>query len=247
MTYLLAALAGLAGAAAGWFIAAALGNAIAGAMGVTNFEGARAMVAVWLIGPIGAITGLCAGLWLALRYVGGFTSFGDIAWRGGAVTLVLIAIAAAAVVFRLHTLPMLGGGRGLPPQLIFEIRVPAALVLPPEKHQLKIELHTDRNSADALLTGPWPPTAGSDAETRVIAGLVDLYFRTSRRMIVMKLADGRSMLFAPKLRANPAASPAFGEWQALDWVDEPGAKEPRRPRAGEALAIRYRVRWPGAD
>lgn len=247
MTYLLAALAGLAGAAAGWFIAAAIGSMIAGAMGVTNFEGARGMLAAWVFGPVGAVAGLCVGLWLVLRYVGGFTSFGDIAWRGGAVTLALVAIAAAAVVFRLHTLPMLGGGRSLPPQLIFEIRVPVALALPAERHLLKIELHTDKNSADALLTGPWPPPAGGDSDARIIAGLVDLYFRTSRRMIVMKLPDGRSMLFEPKLRANPAASPELGAWQAIDWVDEPDAKQPRRPRADEALAIRYRVRWPGAD
>ena len=207
MTYLLAALAGLAGAAAGWFIAAALGNAIAGAMGVTDFEGARGMAAVGGFGPIGA----------------------------------------AAVVVRLQTLPMLGGGRSLPPQLVFEIRVPAALALPAAQHDLKIELQTDRNTADALLTGPWPPAAGDEPGTRLVAGLVELYFRTSRRMIVAKLPDGRSLLFAPKLRAAPAGSPDFGDWRALDWVDDADAKQPRRPRADEAFAIRYRVRWPGAD
>ncbi|MBL8661851.1 MAG: hypothetical protein JNM29_03450 [Candidatus Odyssella sp.] len=247
MTYLLAALAGLAGAAAGWVIAAAAGSTIAGAMRVTDFEGARGVAAVWGFGPIGAAAGLCAGLWLVLRYVGGFASFGEIAWRGGAVTLALVAFGAAAVVVRLQTLPMLGGGRSLPPQLVFEIRVPAALALPAAQHDLKIELQTDRNTADALLTGPWPPAAGDVPDTRIVAGLVELYFRTSRRMIVAKLPDGRSLLFAPKLRAAPAGSPDFGDWRALDWVDDADAKQPRRPRADEAFAIRYRVRWPGAD
>lgn len=247
MTYLLAGMAALVCAAAGWIGAAALGSVIAGAMGVTTFEGARGMVAAWLFGPIGALTGLCAGLWLVLRYYGGYTALGEIAWRGGAIALGLVAIAAAAVVFRLHTLPMLGGGRGLPPQLVFEIRVPAAIALPEEKHQLRIELHTDKNSADALLTGPWPPPDGPEPGTRIIEGLVDLYFRTSQRTIVMKLRDGRSMLFVPRLRANPAASQDLGPWMALDWVDESGAKEPRRPRPDEALAIRYRVRQPGQD
>lgn len=242
MTYLLAGVAGLVCAAAGWFVAVALGSVIAGAMGVTTFEGARGMAAAWLFGPVGALAGLCAGLWLVLRYHGGFTSAAEIAWRGGAVALVLAAIAAGAIAFRLHNLPMLGGGRALPPHLIFEIRVPAALALPAEKDQLKIELHTEKNTADALLTGPWPPPAAEEPDARIVAGLVELYFRTGRRMIVMKLPDGRSMLFAPKLRANPAPSRQFGAWQKLDWVDEPHAREPRAPRPDEALAIRYRVR-----
>jgi hypothetical protein len=247
MTYLLAGIAGLACAAAGWFIAVALGNVITGLAGVSNFEGARGMAVVWLFGPVGALIGLAAGLWLVLRFYGGFTSLGEIAWRGGAVTLALGAIAAGAIAFRVHNLPMLGGGDRLPPYLVFEIRIPKSLALPTAKHQLKIELHTDKNTADALITDPWPPPAGEDPDTRIVAGLVELHFRTSRRMIVMYLPDGRSVLFEPRLRANAAPSPQFGAWQELRWVDEPHSAGPRAPRPDEALAIRYLVRAAGPD
>lgn len=70
MTYILAAPAGLIGAAAGWFVAAMATIVMGGWLGVSDFEGSRGMLAVWGIGPLGGLAGLIAGIWLMLRHRG---------------------------------------------------------------------------------------------------------------------------------------------------------------------------------
>lgn len=67
MKALLIALGGLAGAVVGWIAAAAATIAFGEAFGLTNFEGQRAMTAVFFIGPMGGIVGLVLGLLLARR------------------------------------------------------------------------------------------------------------------------------------------------------------------------------------
>ncbi len=51
----------------GWLVAA-FGTLIIGStLGLSDFEGERAMVAFFGIGPVGGLIGLLTGLWLALR------------------------------------------------------------------------------------------------------------------------------------------------------------------------------------
>ncbi len=67
MTYVLAFLAALAGLVLGWLIAA-FGTLILGsAFGLRDFEGERAMVAFFGIGPVGGVIGLAIGIWLWRR------------------------------------------------------------------------------------------------------------------------------------------------------------------------------------
>jgi hypothetical protein len=65
--YVVAALAGLAGLVLGWVVAAFAFLIIGGMAGVSDFEGKRAMLAFFAVGPIGGVAGLIVGLWLALR------------------------------------------------------------------------------------------------------------------------------------------------------------------------------------
>jgi hypothetical protein len=65
--YALAALAGLAGLILGWIVAAFGFLVIGGMAGVSDFEGKRAMLAFFALGPIGGVVGLAVGLWAALR------------------------------------------------------------------------------------------------------------------------------------------------------------------------------------
>jgi hypothetical protein len=68
MTYLLAVLAGIAGAVTGYFLGAAIGIGIAPLLGISSFEGASGYFAAFATGPAGTILGLVLGPWLVLRY-----------------------------------------------------------------------------------------------------------------------------------------------------------------------------------
>ncbi len=67
MKALVTLLGGLAGAIAGWVVAAAATLLLGSYFGLTEFEGERSMTAVFGIGPVGGVIGLIVGLWLALR------------------------------------------------------------------------------------------------------------------------------------------------------------------------------------
>jgi hypothetical protein len=62
MIYILAFLAGVIGAGAGFFLAAVLGSVLAGALGGSSFEGAAGYLAVFGFGPVGGLIGLILGL-----------------------------------------------------------------------------------------------------------------------------------------------------------------------------------------
>ena len=79
MTYILAFLAAVAGAVAGFFLATALGSVVASAFGISSFEGASGYFAVFLFGLPGGLIGLVLGLWLVFRYKGGHRTFSAIA------------------------------------------------------------------------------------------------------------------------------------------------------------------------
>ena len=67
----------------------------------------------------------------------------------------------------------------------------------------------------------------------MLQGVVDLYFRTSSRILVLHIKGEPDRLFMLKLPANPPASPDFGPWQRVDSIDDtarPGAAESGRWR-----------------
>ena len=68
MRIILAILAGLFGAAAGWTATAFAALIISGYLGISDFEGERAMTAFFGFGPVGGLLGLVAGIVLVLRY-----------------------------------------------------------------------------------------------------------------------------------------------------------------------------------
>jgi len=67
LTYVLAFFSALAGLVLGWLVAA-FGTLILGsAFGLRDFEGERAMVAFFGIGPLGGVIGLVLGIWVWRR------------------------------------------------------------------------------------------------------------------------------------------------------------------------------------
>ncbi len=231
MTFLLSVFFGIAGALAGWFVAAFAAIALGGLAGMSDFEGGRAMFAVWGVGPIGGLVGLILGVVLTLRYRGKLTSFGALAGRGALVIAAIVALIGAGFFIRLHTLPNLSQPY---PRVIFEIRLPPEAKIPDQK-AVRITLDTDRNQTDALLDSKW---IAQENGRPVLRGFVDLYMRTTSRLLVLKIAGEPDRIFQIKLWGNPGRSD-FSDWEQVEFIADGDAL--RRAEDKDKYEFRYRV------
>lgn len=230
LTYLLAFLGGVAGALLGWIVTGFLADFVLGLQGMSEREGGRAMVAFFAVAPFGALAGLIAGVWLVLRYQGGYRGFANLAGRGALVIAGIGAAVALGLWGYIGSHDILAK-KGPPPQAKFEIRLPANAVLPANLEGLSIDLNTTRNTMPATLGG-----ARNDGGRPVIPGAVDLYFRATSRILVLRLPGEPDRLFVLKLAGNPGAQAEFGPWQRVDYVDDHPGK--RRARAVKATTTR---------
>jgi hypothetical protein len=234
-TYLIAAVAGLIGAVLLWLSTGFVADFLLGLSGMSDREGGRAMVAFFAIGPFGALVGLGLGIWLALRQRGAGRSLG--AFFGALLTAVLlIAGTYGAVIGYYQLTDDVLVRNGPPPQLYFEFRLPAATVLPAKPDAVRVDLDTDKNQMFATVTG-----TTTDSGRPVIQGVVELYFRTSSRMLVLRIEGEPDRLFELDLPANPPNSPDFGPWQHVDYIDDKPGETPRKAGEADAYEVRYRV------
>ena len=105
-------------------------------------------------------------------------------------------------------------------------------MLPDRLEGVSIDLNTDKNQMFSTLTA-----TATDGDRPVVQGVVDLYFRTSSRILVLHIKGEPDRLFVLKLPSNPPASPDFGTWQR---DDKPG-QDPRKAGDGNNCEARYRV------
>ena len=98
------------------------------------------------------------------------------------------------------------------------------------------ELDTDRNA----MPGYWHTEAPQDQGVR--AGYVELYFRTSQRLFVLKFPSQEDKIFRLKLPANPMRTKyrAWSDWQNPDFVAKAG-QQPSRPSGSNDYQIRYKM------
>ncbi|WP_245288531.1 MULTISPECIES: hypothetical protein [unclassified Bradyrhizobium] len=102
--------------------------------------------------------------------------------------VVLLCVAAAATylgVAYMTATPWLNRN-GATPLLVFEVRLPAGATVPKSPQDITIELQTDLNTMPGELNA-----AGfhSDGDQPVIAGEVELAFRTSHRQLAVTSRD----------------------------------------------------------
>ena len=233
MVYLIAILAGVAGAGIGAVAGFALGAALAGALGISSFEGASGYFAL-SIGIIAGFAGLLAGIVLALRYQG-TRGLAALAGRTGIVVAVIAALVTAGVLIRLATVEHFSGGT---PTLEFEIRLPAGMP-PPDRGKVDFEMQAGSQRSGGLFKDEWMRREGDRV---VLTGFVPLYTRTSSRMLVVTLPGQPKLLFQIGLSATPKVSAEYGAWQRVGHVDDMKADSPpRRPAAAETFEIRFRV------
>jgi hypothetical protein len=124
---------------------------------------------------------------------------------------------------------------GPTPLLEFEVKPPAGQSLQ-SLADVQPELDTDRNA----MPGYWHTDAPQDP--RVRAGYVELYFRTSQRLFVLKFPGQEDKIFRLKLPANPMREKyrAWSDWQNPDFVAKAG-QQPSHPSGGNEYQIRYKM------
>lgn len=197
---MIAVLAALAGLGLGAALGLAFGLVLLRALGVSEFEGKRATMAALLVAPFGALTGMGLALWLVVRVAGPPSLVGVLG-----TLLALGALGGAALVaLRLHS--PLGRNRAAP-RLHLEVRTPV------DMGPTSADLTCPQGSMFATF---WPDRSRIESGARITPGVVELYHRSGRRVLVVKTGDGEARGFSLPLRANPAASEDWSDWCAPD-------------------------------
>jgi hypothetical protein len=238
MTYLLALLVSLVGTALGSALGAAVAGLLAPALGITSFEGASGYFSIFIGGPIGGLAGLVLGALLVLRRAG-HRSVGAVAGRVGLVLVGVIGLAAAGL-GAFWLMRPLTNANGPAPQLVFEIRLPPGAAPPAPRNA--VELQTSENRMPAILAA-----GRRDDDRDVLAGSVEIYYRTWRRTLVLRMPDRTDVLFDLSLGLTPDHTKTFTAWRRADYIARPGDDQVRRTTAADAYELRYRVAWVGED
>jgi len=225
-------LGGIIGIAAGLFLGFALGAALAAALHVPAREGeaayftvAIALILTCIVTPVSVLATL---YWRGVRSI----------WLFIGLVMVCVSIAAiGASGFGLwyaaqpHVLNL----NGPTPLLEFEVKPTAGQSLE-TLADVEPELDTDRNT----MPGYWHTEAPENPAVR--AGYVELYFRTSKRLFVLKFPGREDRIFKLHLPANPmkASYRAWSEWQNPDFVAKAG-EQPSPFSGGSDYQIRYKL------
>jgi hypothetical protein len=132
--------------------------------------------------------------------------------------------------------PHLLNANGPTPRLEFEIKAPDGVDLQ-MLAKVEAELDTNRN----VMAADWPEP-GNTQNPGIRAGAVDLYFRTSQRLFVLKFPGREDRVFRLKFPANPMKPKyrRWSDWQNADFIAKAGS-QPTRYSGGPDYQIRYRV------
>jgi len=192
---------------------------------------ASGLLALLVLAPLGSIVCLVLGTMVARRLRGGENTGGLLrnSLKALAVVVALcVATGAAYSIYAVTTATPWLNPNAPNPLLVFEVRLPAGSALPKSASDMAIELQTDIN----LMPGqPRFDQFRSDGDRPVIAGDVELAFRTAHRQLEIKINGQPDRLYRIGLSAKAPHASGLGPWQPN----------------GDGSEIRYRARWPGQD
>jgi hypothetical protein len=243
MAVVRAVLGGILGVIVGYFVAALLSSVIMGWYGVTDFEGARGVGAAFVFGPMGGLAGLVGGIWLGLR-LGGKQPAGKTLKHAGLALLAIVALAGAGLAIQYYSVPHRLEYDGAGASLEFELRAPATFTLPADPHAIDVTLDTETSQLMAVW---YDPPQRSEGDWQILSGTVELYDRTSKRLLVFKFPDGRDRIFRPALSAKPDPEQGWSDWRKVDFVGVPGQSQTVKPGPEDPFELRYRVRVWGTE
>ena len=189
------------------------------------------MLALLVFAPCGAIAGLLLGTALARRLGGGNDRDGLLrnSRKASAVLIGLCAAAGASYyIYAVTTATPWLNPNAPNPLLVFEVRLPAGTAMPDSTRDVAAELQTDLNTMPGEMQ---PEHFRRDDERPVVAGYVELAFRTAYRQLEIKIKGQPDRLFLIGLSAKAPHAAEFGPWQAN----------------ADGSEIRYRARWPGRN
>ncbi len=231
---LLAILGGIIGIGAGLFLGFALGAALAAAFHVSTFEGAAGyfavMIAILVTLIVTPVSILLTLYWRGVRSIWLFIGL-------VMVCLSIAAIAASGFGIWYAAQPHVLNINGPTPLLEFEVKPPTGQSI---ESVAKVEPELDTPLNRMPMPGYWHTDAPENSGVR--AGYVELYFRTSKRLFVLKFPGGEDRIFQLHLPANPMRPKyrAWSEWQNPDFVAKAG-EQPTRPSGGSDYQIRYKL------
>jgi hypothetical protein len=223
---------GIIGIGAGLFLGFALGAALAAAFHVSTFEGeagyfavAIALLVTFIVTPVSILLAL---YWRGVRSIWLFIGL-------VIVCVSITAIGASGFGIWYAAQPHVLNINGPTPLLEFEVK-PRDGESVQSLVDVQPELDTDRNT----MPGYWHTDSTENPNVR--AGYVELYFRTSKRLFVLKFPGGEDRIFQLHLPANPMKPKyrAWSEWQNPNFVAKAG-EQPTRPSGGSDYQIRYKL------
>ncbi|HEY7001605.1 MAG TPA: hypothetical protein VH330_07675 [Candidatus Udaeobacter sp.] len=224
--------AAIIGIGAGLFLGFALGGALAALFHVSSFEGeagyfaaAIALIVTCIVAP-GLI--LLTLYWRGIRGLWLFAGLMTVCLSLGVIVVSGFGIWYAG---QPHVLNI----NGPTPQLQFEVKPPPGQSVA-SLTDVQPELDTDRNA----MPGYWHTDPPENPGART--GYVELYFRTSQRLFVLKFPGQEDKIFKLKLPANPMRGKyrQWSDWQNPDFVAK-GGQQPSRPTGGNEYQIRYKM------
>jgi hypothetical protein len=229
---LLGIVAGIIGIAAGLFLGFALGAALAAALHVRTFEGEAgyfaAMVALLVTLVIAPLSIVLTLYWRGVRRIWLFIGL-------VIVGVSIVAVGASGFGIWYAAQPHVLNMNGPTPLLEFEVKPPDGQAVQ-SLANAEAELDTDRNT----MPGYW--RTGPSDNPNVRAGYVELYFRASKRLFVLKFPGNDDRIFQLHLPANPMKPKyrTWSQWQKPDFVAK-GDQQPTRFPGGNDYQIRYKL------
>jgi len=187
------------------------------------------LLGLFVYSPIGAIAGAVLVNWLmgrAGRDAGDSSVARNSLKSLGVVVLLCVAGIGIYIAYAYATATPWLNRNGANPLLVFEIRFPAGIAVPTSAQGITIELQTDLNRMPGEVT---PAAFHRDGDQPVIAGEVELAFRTSHRQLAVDVQGQPNRTYPIDLSARAPHTPEFGTWRRL----------------GDGSEIRYRAKWPG--
>jgi len=187
------------------------------------------LLGLFVYSPMGAIAGAVLANWL-MGSAGKHTSNGSIASNSlkslGIVALLCITGIGLYIAYAYATATPWLNRNGATPLLVFEVRFPAGVKVPTSAQGITIELQTDLNTMPGEVN---PAAFYRDGDQGIIAGEVELAFRTSHRQLAVTIEGQPSRIYPIDLSARAPHTPEFGTWRRL----------------ADGSEIRYRAKWPG--
>ena len=234
VVFLIALLSGLAGCVLGFFV----GDYITRLYHVSDMEGERGYVVVFLCAPLGMVIGFFCGLIVGVRSTTqGLAGFAKAQGLGVLATLIIGAITTGLFWLGADKPPKLNG-KNL--ALDFELRIPPTVAFPAEPTASNVHASLYANDRDNRVAEINFAGIHRDGDTLMVPGTAALMSHSSNRSLLAHIEgeSGSSQFLPLRLPSSPKPeNEAWSDWiMATQRADLTPVPEPQR------FAVRYRVR-----